>query len=66
MFEELLYSNETKDKYLFLLLVVGIVRNNMFHGIKDLRSLNEQKELFEICNKILTMTLSIAGTLVFV
>ncbi len=53
-----------KNNYLFLMLMVGRVRNNMFHGIKVVKELNYQKELFEICNKLLTLSLDITNTLV--
>lgn len=61
----LMKSKDLKSKYLLLLLVTGRVRNNMFHGIKIISQLNDQKELFEICNRLLTLTLDITNTLVF-
>ncbi len=54
-----------RNKYLLLMLMVGRVRNNMFHGIKILQNINKQKELFEICNRLLTLTLDITNTLIF-
>ncbi|MEE3343562.1 MAG: hypothetical protein VZS44_05685 [Bacilli bacterium] len=53
-----------KNKYLLLMLMVGRVRNNMFHGIKNINDLNNQKELFEICNNLLTLSLDITNMLV--
>ena len=58
--------NDFNEIFLFLMLIVGRVRNNMFHGIKQIKKLNEQKELFEICNNLLTLVLKITNTLVFI
>ena len=60
----LINNPNLKNKYLLLMLMVGRVRNNMFHGIKVVRELNEQKELFEICNRLLTLSLDITNMLV--
>lgn len=62
---DLIENQSLKNKYLFLMLMVGRVRNNMFHGIKQISDLNNQKELFEICNRLLTLSLDITNTLVF-
>ena len=49
-----LFSNlNTFNKLKILLLAVSRVRNNMFHGLKEISKLNEQKELFLICNELL-------------
>ena len=45
------------DKLYLMLLIIGRVRNNMFHGIKSICDLNMQKNLFLISNKVLTLTL---------
>ena len=58
-------NSNLRNKYLLLMLMVGRVRNNMFHGIKMVSDLNNQKELFEICNRLLTLSLAITNMLVF-
>ena len=50
-------SDEYKDKLKLLLIIIGRVRNNMFHGIKLIIDLNTQKELFRISNQILFLVL---------
>lgn len=50
-------SDENKDKLKLLLIIIGRVRNNMFHGIKLIIDLNTQKELFRISNQILFLVL---------
>lgn len=50
-------SDENKDKLKLLLIIIGRVRNNMFHGIKLIIDLNTQKELFRISNQILLLVL---------
>ena len=62
-FEKLYRTPFIEKKYLFLLLIVGRVRNNMFHGIKNVYFLDERADLFKICNEILTLTLDIMGYL---
>lgn len=42
-----------------LLLVVWRLRNNLFHGMKDLSHLTDQNENFEHANKILTSFLDL-------
>ena len=49
--------DEYKDKLKLLLIIIGRVRNNMFHGIKLIIDLNTQKELFRISNQILFLVL---------
>ncbi len=63
---ELIKNQTLKNKYLLLMLMVGRVRNNMFHGIKNVKDLNNQKELFEICNNLLTLSLDITNQLVLI
>lgn len=57
--KNLIEGSTLENKYLLLMLMVGRVRNNMFHGIKIVKELNNQKELFEICNRLLVLTLDI-------
>lgn len=62
----LITNPSLKNKYLLLMLMVGRVRNNMFHGIKNIKDLNNQKELFEICNSLLALSLDITNLLVLI
>ena len=55
--EELIRSNNFMDKLYFLLFIAGRIRNNMFHGIKGINDLPNQKELFIICNETLALVL---------
>ena len=49
------------DRIYCLLIIVAKVRNNMFHGIKDITELPKQKELFKICNATLISILINVG-----
>lgn len=62
---KLIESSDDKDKLYLLLLIIARVRNNMFHGIKRLDQLTNQKELFKISNETLTLILSKTNYLVF-
>lgn len=53
--ERLYNATTTEDKIKFLMFVSFRVRNNMFHGIKEIRDLDRQKELFLNLNKFLAM-----------
>ena len=44
-----------EDKLHFMLLIIARVRNNMFHGRKEIYSLKEQKDLFKVCNETLKL-----------
>ena len=57
--KRIMFSEDVKDKLHFMLLIVGRVRNNMFHGIKDISDLKTQKKLFMACNEILKLVLDI-------
>ena len=46
-------SEAPKDRLYFLLLISTKVRNNMFHGIKDIPTLDHQMAQFIICNETL-------------
>lgn len=53
----LIDDSSPKGKLRLILLIVGRVRNNMFHGIKGINDLDNQKELFNICNETLSLVL---------
>ena len=55
--ERIMNGKNDIDKLCFLLLIAARVRNNMFHGLKELKELNNQRKLFEICNIVLKMVL---------
>lgn len=48
-------SKDELDRLHFLLLIIGRVRNNMFHGLKTVKMLNENEELFDIANETLIL-----------
>ena len=54
-------SSDIESKLHLLLIIVARVRNNMFHGIKKVEKLDEQAELFIICNQILNFVLLQTG-----
>lgn len=56
---------DIKSRLLLLLIVIGRIRNNMFHGIKEIKELNKQKDLFLMANAILSKVLSKTKTLRF-
>lgn len=51
--ERLYNSNLNEDKLILLLWLSYRVRNNMFHGIKEIEDLNSQTVLFSCLNKFL-------------
>ncbi len=55
--KELLLHDDFEKKLKLLLLVVGRVRNNMFHGLKSANQLDDQQLLFIICNELLSTIL---------
>ena len=61
--EYALYDKSPRGKVYLLLFIAAKVRNNMFHGTKDTRTLDEQKELFEIINELLMSVLEITYTI---
>lgn len=48
---------DSYSKLHLLLIVMYRVRNNMFHGIKIITKLENERELFIICNNIMTLLL---------
>lgn len=58
-FIKILNSRETVDRLHFMLVIVARVRNNMFHGLKDVNQLSTKDKLFVICNEILKLVLDI-------
>ena len=55
--KRIMFSDKLKDKLHFMLVIIARVRNNMFHGEKEIQLLKQQKELFKICNETLKMVL---------
>lgn len=55
--DEIIKCEGTKNTLMFIMLIVGRVRNNMFHGIKDIGDLPKQRQLFKICNEVLKLML---------
>ena len=55
-------SKNSVGKLYLLLIVVSRVRNNMFHGLKDVSELKYNKELFLLCNKVLFLILDIKNS----
>lgn len=50
-------SNFRRDDLKVFMNVIKKVRNNMYHGSKDVRTLDSQIKLFELCNKMLVFIL---------
>ncbi|RZK37351.1 MAG: hypothetical protein EOO61_09115 [Hymenobacter sp.] len=46
-------TTDTKERTLAILLVVHRLRNNLFHGIKKMASLNLQRENLDMANSVL-------------
>ena len=46
-------SSSTYDKVSSIIVIIYRLRCNLFHGIKDVRKLNQQKNLFEHANMFL-------------
>ncbi len=55
--KRIMHGEDLKDRLYFLLVITARVRNNMFHGEKDISNLKNQKELFKICNETLKLVL---------
>ena len=54
---KLVTSNYYIDKLNLILIIVSRVRNNMFHGLKEVKDIIGNKELFVICNQTLKFML---------
>ncbi|SHK05334.1 hypothetical protein [Pseudozobellia thermophila] len=50
-------KSEVNEVILGLVLIIYRLRNNLFHGVKDMAVINEQKENFEMANYILSKIL---------
>ena len=50
-----------KDKLLALLIIVFRFRNNLFHGLKQIGSLNDQVENLDTANRLLAAVLQTRG-----
>lgn len=51
-------GSSLEDRIYFLLLISTKIRNNMFHGIKEIPTLNSQVEQFAICNDTLKIIIN--------
>jgi len=51
-------DSDTKEKYYLICYLVYRVRNNLFHGIKELSDINRNRDLFIICNDALNLILN--------
>jgi len=56
-FAKIYKSKDKNDKIKILILLVSRIRNNMFHGIKEISSLNNQENLFHLANEFLALIL---------
>ena len=56
-FEKMYKSQDKNDKIRVLILLISRIRNNMFHGIKKISSLNNQENLFHLANEFLAFVL---------
>jgi hypothetical protein len=50
-----------KDKALASLIIISRYRNNLYHALKDMTQIHEQKENFRIANRFLATILEISG-----
>ena len=48
-----LEGNFSTDYFIGCILYIGRIRNNLFHGLKGLHTLDEQKEMFNSINELL-------------
>lgn len=51
-------ASQPGDKVLALMIIIYRLRNNLFHGIKPIRTLNQQRENFENANGFLKELIS--------
>jgi len=54
-------SPSLKDKALASLIIISRYRNNLYHALKDMTQIHEQKENFRIANRFLATILEISG-----
>ena len=50
-----------KDRALTSLIIISRYRNNLYHALKDMTQIHEQKENFRIANRFLASILEISG-----
>jgi hypothetical protein len=50
-----------RDKALASLIIISRYRNNLYHALKDMTQIHEQKENFRIANRFLATILEISG-----
>lgn len=57
---DVLLGNHTETKHIILALVIIVYRfrNNLFHGLKDIRFIDEQESNFDNANTVLTTILN--------
>ena len=51
-------NTDNDDVILALILIVYRYRNNLFHGIKDMKEIDQQKDNFDNANKVLQLYLN--------
>jgi hypothetical protein len=50
-----------KDRALTSLIIISRYRNNLYHALKDMTQIHEQKENFRIANRFLATILEVSG-----
>jgi len=54
-------SPSLRDKALMSLIIISRYRNNLYHALKDMTQIHEQKENFRIANRFLATVLEVSG-----
>lgn len=54
-------SPSLKDRALTSLIIISRYRNNLYHALKDMTQIHEQKENFRIANRFLATILEVSG-----
>jgi len=54
-------SPSLRDKALTSLIIISRYRNNLYHALKDMTQIHEQKENFRMANRFLATILEISG-----
>ena len=57
--KKIIKDKESIGRLNFMLIIVARVRNNLFHGLKDISLLKENENLFVICNSVLKLILDV-------
>jgi hypothetical protein len=50
-----------RDKALASLIIISRYRNNLYHALKDMTQIHEQKENFRVANRFLATILEVSG-----